>query len=201
MDLFAVFNAIGIVAFAVSGVFKGIAKNLDILGVSILGFLTALGGGMLRDTLSNRTPAVFVGYSDVSFALLGVIIGVFIYKTLKRDISNLMIIKISDAIGLATFTVIGAVIGFDKGFNAIGVIVLATLTGTGGGALSDLLIGEIPLILREDFYASCSIIGALIFFLIMTQPIEERLAMTITLFFTLSLRLFAIAKNLSLPRL
>ncbi len=200
MDLFEVFNAIGLLAFAVSGVFKGISKHLDILGISVLGFLTALGGGILRDVLANKTPAVFNGYSDVSSAFLGVILGVTMYKTFKKDVSKSTIIKVSDAIGLATFTVTGAIVGYDKGFNIVGVIVLATLTGTGGGALSDVLIGEIPLILREDFYASCCIIGAFFFYIMMQIPIDRKLAMTITLFFTLILRLYAIAKKLSLPK-
>ncbi len=200
MSLFFVFNAIGLLAFAVSGVFKGISKHLDILGISVLGFLTALGGGILRDVLANKTPAVFNGYSDVSFAFLGVILGVAMYKIFRKDISKTTIIKVSDAIGLATFTVTGAIVGYDKGFNIVGVIVLATLTGTGGGALSDVLIGEIPLILREDFYASCCIIGASVFYIMMQIPIDKKLVMTLTLFFTLALRLYAIAKRLSLPK-
>ncbi len=200
MSLFFVFNAIGLLAFAVSGVFKGISKRLDILGISVLGFLTALGGGILRDVLANKTPAVFNGYSDVSFAFLGVILGVAVYKIFRKDVSKSTIIKVSDAIGLATFTVTGAIVGYNKGFNIVGVIVLATLTGTGGGALSDVLIGEIPLILREDFYASCCIIGAFAFYIMMQIPIDRKLAMTITLFFTLALRLYAIAKRLSLPK-
>ncbi len=200
MSLFFVFNAIGLLAFAVSGVFKGISKRLDILGISVLGFLTALGGGILRDVLANKTPAVFNGYSDVSFAFLGVILGVAMYKIFRKDVSKSTIIKVSDAIGLATFTVTGAIVGYDKGFNIVGVIVLATLTGTGGGALSDVLIGEIPLILREDFYASCCIIGAFAFYIMMQIPIDRKLVMTLTLFFTLALRLYAIAKRLSLPK-
>ncbi len=200
MSLFFVFNTIGLLAFAVSGVFKGISKRLDILGISVLGFLTALGGGILRDVLANKTPAVFNGYSDVSFAFLGVILGVAMYKIFRKDVSKSTIIKVSDAIGLATFTVIGAIVGYNKGFNIVGVIVLATLTGTGGGALSDVLIGEIPLILREDFYASCCIIGAFAFYIMMQIPIDRKLVMTLTLFFTLALRLYAIAKRLSLPK-
>ena len=200
MGLFDIFNAIGLIAFAISGVYKGISKKLDLLGISVLGFLTALGGGMLRDVLAGRTPAVFSGYSDIGFALLGIVLATTLYKLSGKDISNLKTVKFSDAIGLAAFTVTGAMVGYESGFNIAGIVVLATLTGTGGGALSDLLTGEVPFILREDFYASCSIIGAVLFFILIELGAGMGTATTVTLLFTLALRTVAIVKNLSLPK-
>ncbi len=200
MGLFDIFNIIGLIAFAISGVYKGISKKLDLLGVSILGFLTALGGGMLRDVLAGKTPAAFSGYSDIGFAFSGIIFAVVTHKFYGKDISNLRTVKFSDAIGLAAFTVTGAMVGYESGFNIAGIVVLATLTGTGGGALSDILIGEVPFILREDFYATCSILGAVLFFLLVKLGIGMGTTTTVTLFFTLLLRVIAIIKNLSLPK-
>ena len=197
--MFFLFNAVGLIAFAIAGVFKGTNKNLDILGVSVLGFLTALGGGITRDVLANRAPSAFEGYTDVLFTLIGIIIAIIIYRAFKKDISKTMLIKLSDAIGLATFTVTGSFVGYNAGFNVVGIIVLATLTGTGGGMISDVLTGEIPMILKEDFYASCSIVGSLLFFILMHFNVSKSIAMTITLFFTLILRITAILKRISLP--
>jgi len=200
LGLFDAFNTVGLIAFSISGVYKGIQKNLDMLGVSVLGFLTALGGGILRDILAGKTPAAFSGYSDVGFALLGIVIAIFSYRISGRDISNLKMVKFSDAVGLAAFTVTGAIVGYEKGFNVAGIVVLSALTGTGGGAISDVLTGEIPYILREDFYASCSILGAMLFYATVKLGFGMGTATLTALLFTLLLRILAIVKNISLPK-
>ncbi|WP_456396575.1 trimeric intracellular cation channel family protein [Desulfurobacterium sp.] len=200
MTLFDFFNITGLLAFAVSGVYKGIGKKLDILGVSILGFLTALGGGIMRDVIVNRTPVALTGYSDVSFAIGGIAMGILLYRVFQVDISSKTIIKIFDAIGLAAFTVTGALVGIKSGLNVVGIIIVAVLTGTGGGMISDLLIREIPSVLREDVYATCSMFGGLLLFILNKLSFPLQLATFITLFFTLGFRLLAIFKNWHLPR-
>ncbi|SNR77581.1 trimeric intracellular cation channel family protein [Desulfurobacterium atlanticum] len=201
MTLFDFFNIIGLVAFAVSGVYKGIKKELDILGISILGFLTAFGGGILRDIIINRIPVVLTGYMDISFATGGIIAGMLFYKIFKKDISTSTTVKIFDAIGLAAFTISGAIVGINAGLNLVGVILLAVLTGTGGGMISDILTGEVPFILKEDVYATCSIAGAFILFtLTKTFGFSPESAGFFSLIFTMALRLTAIYKNWHLPR-
>lgn len=201
MTLFDFFNITGLIAFAVSGVYKGIKKELDILGVTILGFLTAFGGGILRDIIVNRIPVVLTGYMDIFFATGGIISGILFYKIFKKDISTSTTVKIFDAIGLAAFTVSGAIVGIDAGLNLVGVILLAVLTGTGGGMISDVLTGEVPFILKEDVYATCSIAGAFILFILTkTFSFSPESAGFFSLTFTLTLRLTAIYKNWHLPR-
>ncbi|WP_457568711.1 trimeric intracellular cation channel family protein [Desulfurobacterium sp.] len=200
MTLFDFFNITGLIAFAVSGVYKGAGKELDILGVSILGFLTALGGGIMRDVLVNRIPVALTGYSDVSFAIGGIVLGILFYRVFKIDISSKMTVKIFDAIGLAAFTVTGALVGIKSGLNVVGVIIVAVLTGTGGGMISDVLTGEVPYILREDVYATCAMIGGLLLFILTKLSLPLQAATFLTLFFTLGFRLLAIFKNWHLPR-
>ncbi|WP_022846672.1 MULTISPECIES: trimeric intracellular cation channel family protein [unclassified Desulfurobacterium] len=200
MTLFDFFNITGLLAFAVSGVYKGAGKELDILGVSVLGFLTALGGGIMRDVIVNRIPVALTGYGDVSFAIGGIALGIFLYRVFKIDISSKTIVKIFDAIGLAAFTVTGALVGIKAGLNVVGVIIVAVLTGTGGGMTSDILIGEVPSILREDVYATCAMFGGLLLFVLTRVSIPLQIATFTTLIFTLSFRLLAIFKNWHLPR-
>jgi uncharacterized membrane protein YeiH len=193
-------NNIGVIAFAISGVYKGINKNLDALGVSVLGFMTALGGGAVRDVLADRTPLVFVGYSDISFAVLGIVIAFSIYKATKMDISNSLIVKISDAIGLAAFTVIGAMVGIECKFNIVGVMFLGMVTGVGGGLISDILVLRIPMVLSEDFYATCSLAGAFWIFMAIKLNFGDNIAIYSSFFIVLTLRVLAIVFKWQLPK-
>ncbi len=193
-------NNIGLVAFAISGVYKGINRKLDILGASVLGFMTALGGGVIRDVLANKTPAVFIGYSDIIFASLGIVTAFTIYFLNKQDISNSTAVKISDAIGLAAFTVIGATVAINKGFNLIGILLLGVLTGVGGGLTSDLLTLKIPMVLSEDFYASCSIAGASWMYLSILMHCGINFATYSAFFIVLLLRIAALMFHWKLPK-
>ncbi len=193
-------NDIGTIAFAISGVYKGINKNLDALGISVLGFMTAVGGGVVRDILANRTPMVFVGNTDITFAIIGILSAFLIYSLTKKDISNNIAVKISDAVGLAAFTVIGATVGINMDFNIAGVIVLGVITGVGGGLISDILTLKIPMVLSEDFYATCSIIGASWLYIAKTMNLNAQLNAYIAFFIVLFLRTAAILFNWQLPK-
>ncbi len=189
---FLLANDIGLVAFAVSGVYKGINRGLDVLGASVLGFMTALGGGVTRDLLANRPPAVFIGYSDLVFAFLGVIFAFLTYALTRKDISGTTTVKVTDAIGLAAFTVLGASVGFSSHFNIAGVVLLGVVTGVGGGLISDLLTLRIPMVLSEDFYATCSIAGAFVYYFLTVLHVSVDFSMYAAFFTVLLLRISAI---------
>jgi len=197
---FVLANDIGLVAFAISGVYKGINRKLDVLGASVLGFMTALGGGVIRDVLANKTPAVFTGYSDISFAFLGVVVSFLIHFLTKKDISNSTAVKISDAIGLAAFTVIGASIAANRGFNMIGILLLGVITGVGGGLISDLLTLKVPMVLSEDFYATCSVAGTICFYLSLEIHYGINFATYSSFLVVLLLRSAALIFKWSLPK-
>lgn len=201
MSLFELFNAVGLLSFAASGVYKGINKNLDILGISTLGFLTALGGGITRDLIVNRIPAAFTGYRDLTVTILGILFAVLFYLSFRQDLSTKKIIKYSDAVGLAAFSVTGFIVGTNSRINYFGVILLGLITGTGGGLISDLLTGEIPFILKEDFYATCSIIGGVIFVCFEKLNFSLEVTSLLTLTTILIVRILAMEKGWSLPKL
>lgn len=197
---YALSNDIGLLAFAIAGSYKAINRKLDILGVAVLGFATALGGGITRDILANRPPAAFSGYNDILFAFAGVIIAILLYKITKKDISQSIVIKMSDAVGLAAFTVTGAVIAYNADFNIAGIILLAASTAVGGGLISDVLTNKIPMVLAEDFYATCSIIGAVWFYVLTVLGVNEDVNMSTTFFVVLILRSAAVGMNWHLPK-
>ncbi|MCQ2547795.1 MAG: trimeric intracellular cation channel family protein [Clostridia bacterium] len=160
-------NIIGTVAFAISGAFVAIDKKMDILGISILGLTTAVGGGMIRDLiLGNLPPEVF---KNPIFALIaiGISLIVFIRKKVAYNYDENKYYQIilfwMDSIGLAAFTVTSISIGYNMGYESIFLLVfLGVVTGVGGGVLRDLFAMETPQIFVQDFYASASIIGAIV---------------------------------------
>ncbi|WP_435117657.1 trimeric intracellular cation channel family protein [Halolamina sp. C58] len=156
---FAAMNAIGLVAFAVVGALKGSDADLDLFGVAVLGFLTALGGGTIRDLLVGRIPTSLQSNTEVLFAAAGVALAVVLATRVRGDLMESPAVLLPDALGLAAFAATGAAVGIEAGLSPFGVVVTATLTGVGGGSLSDLLLARVPAVLREDFYATPAVAG------------------------------------------
>jgi len=163
LDAVALMNAVGLVAFAVVGALKAADADLDLLGIGVLGVLTALGGGMTRDVLVGRVPAALQGTSDVAVALVGVVLAVALRTRLRGRLRDHPALVASDAVGLAAFAATGASVGYAAGLSPFGVVTLAALTGVGGGSLSDVLLGRVPVVLREDFYATPAVVGGVLF--------------------------------------
>jgi len=156
---FEAMNAIGLVAFAVVGALKGSDADLDLFGVAVLGFLTALGGGTVRDLLVGRVPTSLESNVEVVIAAAGVALAVLLARRVDGDLMASRAVLIPDALGLAAFAATGAAVGVEAGLSPFGVVVTATLTGVGGGSLSDLLLARVPAVLREDFYATPAVVG------------------------------------------
>ncbi len=199
-EIFYVMNIIGIVAFALTGSLKAIKEGLDLLGITVLGVMTALGGGITRDLLINTVPNALKSLTDMSVALLGVWLAIVIYKVAKGDIKNKYYILIPDAIGLSAFTTTGALIAYNADVSFFGIVILATLTGVGGGIISDLLLGKVPSVLRDDFYASCSIIGAVAFYIAVTLTGDLTVSSVVCSLTVLMIRIVAILYDWRLPK-
>ena len=202
---FEFFVAIGTVAFAMSGAFKAVRHDFDVLGLLVLGFATAIGGGLIRDALLDRIPTAFIDIGPAIYALIGCVIVLIPRWFSKQSLPGLVgpesrAFLSLDAIGLAAFTVLGAQAGVNANLNIFGVIMVAALTGVGGGAIRDVLAGEVPLILKGDFYATATIIGAIIFFALYQLSFDATLASAVTFTVTLLLRLLAIVYKWQLPR-
>lgn len=207
-DLVLAMELIGTVAFAVSGAMVGIRKNLDILGVLVLGAATACGGGVIRDLLIGvHPPVMFKQPIYVTVAAISVIILFLIVRfhssTLElleseryKDIMNFL-----DAIGLGIFTVVGvnSVIDGYHGRYYILMIFLGVITGVGGGIVRDVLIHETPAVLYKHTYACASIVGALCYVWLHSR-IQEFPAMLISTIIVVVLRLLARKYKWNLPK-
>lgn len=169
--VFFIFEIIGTVAFAITGVITAIEKKLDIFGAVVLGTVTAVGGGMVRDILLGYLPPAAFRHpvytvTAIATSLAVFIIAYFFGKRIKLHFNvYYQIINVFDAIGLAVFTVAGinsaAACGF--GENSFLSIFVGMMTGVGGGVMRDMMAGGVPTILRKKVYALAAGIGALIY--------------------------------------
>ncbi|WP_417332388.1 trimeric intracellular cation channel family protein [Halarcobacter sp.] len=194
-------DIIGIISFALSGFLIAVHYKLDILGVFISAFLTALGGGMIRDVIANKTPYVLSDNLPIILVSSTLFLS-FIFKLHKTtDLEGKTWFIISDAIGLVSFAITGALIGIKADFNFLGVLMLAFLTAVGGGTIRDILINKVPSILVSEFYGTVAIIVGLITYFLHLGGISSIITLTITFIFGVTLRLLAYYKKWSLPKL
>ncbi|AXH13622.1 trimeric intracellular cation channel family protein [Halarcobacter bivalviorum] len=194
-------DIIGIVSFALSGFLIAVHYKLDILGVFISAFLTALGGGMIRDVIANKTPYVLSDNLPIILVSTTLFLA-FIFKLHKTtDLEGKTWFIVSDAIGLVSFAITGALIGIKADFNFLGVLMLAFLTAVGGGTIRDILINKVPSILVSEFYGTVAIIIGLITYFLHLGNYVSIVTLTITFIFGVTLRLLAYYKKWSLPKL
>lgn len=200
---------IGIIAFAISGAIVGIKKQFDIFGIIVLGVITAVGGGALRDiTLGIIPPTMFKNsiYVIVAFVTSCVTFGATaIIKTKfhKNKLFFKELVNFFDAIGLGVFAVTGTNTAIVHGFsnNAFLAIFVGVITGIGGGMVRDVLAGRIPFVLFKDIYASAAIVGASIYYFMFTSNCNPLLSVLTAIVITILIRILASYYHLGLPKL
>lgn len=162
-----IFEILGTIAFAFSGVMVGLSKKMDIFGIAVLAVVTAIGGGMMRDVmvgmippLSLRSPTnLLISLVTVFVALLAM--KIFYLPTSEKSLLS-WLYQVSDAIGLASFTVTGAIVGISRypEYPVLLPIMLALMTAIGGGIIRDVLAQRMPVVLYMEIYAVASLVGA-----------------------------------------
>jgi len=157
-----ILDLIGTATFAYYGAYVGLRRQFDIFGIFVLAFLTAVGGGTLREILLNNTPFYFFDMWYIAMIALGTLVACLVFNTsLRVQIWALLV----DAVGLATFAYIGAHVADAAGLGFVGIVFFATITAVGGGVIRDALISEVPQIFFQDFYASPAILLGCVYFL------------------------------------
>ncbi|OQY19191.1 MAG: hypothetical protein B6I36_04920 [Desulfobacteraceae bacterium 4572_35.1] len=197
MNLLYVFDLIGTIAFAISGALAGVHRRMDLLGVLVLGIVTAIGGGTLRDILLGDTPPFCLKDENYLYVSIAAALLTFFAHNLFNHYRNALLYF--DAIGLGTFVVIGTgkALAFHTGF--IGAIAMGVMTATAGGVIRDMLSNQIPLILQKEIYASACIGGATLFYLLSKFNINHTVVMILSALLVIWLRLLAIKHNWALP--
>lgn len=201
MDIFSVASWVGTVAFALSGFMVGVRKHLDIMGIFILSMITANGGGAIRDVLANRTPWVMTDITAF-YLVVGTLAAAYLF-TLHRvkALEKSRLFVLCDALGLVAFSVTGALVGLDAGFNVFGVTALAFITAAGGGIIRDLMVNEVPAVLTSDFYGSIAVLLGAAIYALHYFGWQNELNVTLLFMAALVLRTIAYLRQWHLPRL
>ncbi len=192
LDLF------GTAVFAVSGCLAAARRRMDVFGAVVLGTVTALGGGTIRDLVLGVRPVFWIAQPVYLWVVLGASIGTFAALRLGRVPRRALML--SDALGLAVFTVIGCAVAMPLVDSAFVVILMGMLTGVAGGITRDLLSAEVPLIFRREIYATASLVGGVLYVAAMRFAVPPSVAITIAVAGTLVIRLAAMHRGLTLPR-
>jgi uncharacterized membrane protein YeiH len=194
----------GTVVFAISGVFAVADRPLDWFGAIVVGVVTALGGGTIRGLILGVTPVFWI--EDQTFllaAVAGSAVAIALVRWAERASASRAeeILELADAAGLALFSVVGADLALDLGFDGWIAIVAGLVTGVGGGVIRDVLAGRTPLILRGEIYATAALGGVALFVGLDELGVHEAVAAVAGGLGILGLRVLGIRRALSLPPL
>jgi uncharacterized membrane protein YeiH len=201
MDLFFIADIIGIIAFSISGYLVAIRHHLDLLGVLVASFLTALGGGIVRDVILGATPFTFKEYYPATTVLLVLALSSILKLYKKKELEQKFVFVISDTIGLVAFSLTGALLAIEAQFNIFGVLILSFLTAAGGGLIRDTLINQVPAVLVTDFYGSIALLAALLLFIANHFDFLNEFSVLMIALLAIALRLVAYFKNWRLPKI
>nr|WP_218892540.1 TRIC cation channel family protein [Edaphobacter lichenicola] len=192
-------DLVGTFVFAVEGALAGIRGELDLLGLLVVSFVTALGGGTVRDLLIGAVPPNSIRdwrYGATAFAGGG---AVFCFYQSFQHVPQQLLITL-DAAGLALFAMAGAGKALEFGINPMIAVLMGVLTGVGGGTIRDVLMTRVPGILNTDIYASAALAGAAVMVIGLALKVPRTIAMTVGGVCCFVLRMVAVARHWNLPK-
>ncbi len=200
---------LGIMAFAISGVMLAARKNFDVFGCLFLGCVTSVGGGLMRDLILGINPPLM--FIDPTYVLTATITSIIVIVILwfagdKFDEKNPVyqnVVNVTDAVGLGIFSAIGVSTACMQGYleNAFLCIFVGTLTGCGGGMLSDIFAGKIPRIFRKNIYLIASLTGSIIYYIMYMNGIGDIIGFSVSAVVVLIIRVLAAKYNWNMPKL
>ncbi|TLX71482.1 trimeric intracellular cation channel family protein [Labilibacter sediminis] len=199
MDFLSIADYAGTCAFAISGTLSASEKKLDLFGATFIGFVTAIGGGTIRDLLLGNTPVTWVVGIDYFILILSSIVFTFIFY--KYIIKLKHTLFLFDTIGIGVFTIIGIEKALLFGINPPLAMVMGLSSAVVGGVIRDTLCNDVPLIFHKEIYATACIVGGVIYLLLSHFNINIYFSQTITILSIIIIRLLAINYNLSLPKI
>lgn len=198
MNIVDVFIVLGTISFAISGALSAMAKKMDVFGVFIIAFVTALGGGTIRDILIGKTPVFWM--EDLQYfylIIVGVLVALLFNSKMGRWRKTLFIF---DTIGLGIFTIAGVEIGILANLHPIICIILGTITGSFGGVLRDVLSNQTPLIFHKEIYATICVLGGSMYYLLTHIQDNVDMAYVVTALLVIISRILVTKFKWTLPK-
>lgn len=188
----------GTFAFAISGIRMASGKQIDWFGAYIMGLVTAIGGGTVRDLLLDVSP--FWMYDEKYFLVTGValLITLLFKEQVFRWGSTLFLF---DTIGLGLFTIVGITKSIDAGLSFWVCIVMGTITGSVGGVIRDILLNDVPLLFRKDIYALACVAGGVVYFACQFLQLATGITELMAALTVIVIRLIAVKFHIHLPQM
>lgn len=196
-EFLKIIDILGVITFAISGVSAAMQRKLDVFGIFIIAFITALGGGTLRDMMTGELPVSWM--KNVDYCLI-----IFITTIITLFFTNVIakfpkMLFVFDSLGLGFFTVLGVQKGIVLGLHPGICIALGVVTGCFGGVIRDIALNNIPVIFRKEVYATASLAGAGLYYLLINKNFQSDWADVICISFIFLVRFIVVRYKISLP--
>lgn len=192
-------DLIGTFFFAVTGALAAGGRKFDLFGIVFTGFLTAVGGGTVRDLLIGNHPVFWM--TDPAYLLVIVAAAALTFFLARRGVEPVTGLAVADAIGLGVFTVIGIRVALAAGLSPLMAALMGMVTGVMGGVFRDLVCGRVPLILQKEIYATACLLGGGLYFILKWRGLTDDLLLVTCALAVMVIRLASMKLKLSLPRI
>ena len=196
-DFIFIVDILGTLAFAIAGALSAMQKRLDPFGVLVLAFVTAIGGGTLRDIMIGNLPVVWLRNGTAAIVIFAAALSAMLFSRYLRHFNTLLFVF--DALGLGLFTITGLELAVKQDFSMGICIAIGTITACFGGVTRDVLLNNVPLLFRKEIYALACILGGLLYFLLKHYEVNAELSKIICIIAIFSIRVLAFRLNWSLP--
>lgn len=201
VTLLLVLTVLATTAMAVSAAIQAARNDFDLFGAAFLAVITAVGGGTMRDLLIGNQPVFWL--QDQIYVFTAVPVGMvafFLAEKLEAGLGRRkLLLNLTDAVGLALFTLIGMRIALTAGISPVMAVFLGCITGIGGGILRDIICGETPLVLKTDIYATLSLAGGGLY-LLLRGTMEEQMSLLIAFLFILLVRVWLVFRPMNMGK-
>lgn len=192
-------DIVGTFAFAISGALVASKKEFDLFGVIIIAFVTAVGGGMLRDVLINAHPINWIGDLNYIWTILAAVVFTFLFKSKIAPLSKTLFLF--DTIGIGVFTLLGIQKGLAFELHPFVALVMGMVSAVMGGVVRDVLTNEVPLIFKKEIYASACLMGGIVFLISDYFEVSQWFQFFATVLTVIAIRLLAVKYHLQLPKI
>lgn len=199
MELLHLIDLIGTFVFAVSGVMAAAENKMDFFGASVIGFVTAVGGGTIRDLLIGSLPVGWMMNIQYLVLIFAAIICTVLFRKLFEKLYKALFLF--DTIGIGLFTVLGVQKTLAIGLHPLVALMMGMVSAVFGGVVRDVLSGRVPLIFRKEIYATACLAGASVYVILWGINAPEMLAILLSMTTTISIRVVAVLKKWQLPQL
>jgi uncharacterized membrane protein YeiH len=197
MEVLKLIDILGIAAFSISGVLAAMEKKLDMFGVFVIAFITAMGGGTLRDILIGDLPVSWMHRPTYGLIIFISVVMAIVGANMMKNVEKTLLVF--DSLGLGFFTILGLEKGIAFGFHPGICIALGTITACFGGVIRDISLNTIPLIFQKEIYATACIIGGGLYILLLQTGLPIVPINFICISVIVVIRLIAVRNNWSLP--